>query len=156
MIRLVRAHAGDAPALTAVSARAFDNDVNYGAQGPSGPPGYDSVEWQRRTIASSEYYCVMEDGRLIGGVIIAGGPAEQHELWRLFLEPERQNQGVGGQVLELVWALYPMVTRWRLDTPNWNERTRRFYARNGFVQVGVTSDGSVIFERQTPPPRPVL
>ena len=156
MIRLVRAHAGDAPALTAVSRRAFDNDANYGADGPGGPPGYDSVEWQLRMIASSEYYCVMEDDRLIGGVIIASGPAEQHELWRLLLEPERQNQGIGGQVLELVWALYPMVTRWRLDTPNWNERTRRFYARNGFVQVGVTSDGSVIFERQTPPPRPVL
>ncbi len=156
MIRLVRAHASDAKALTDISRRAFDNDVNYGAPGPGGPPGYDSVEWQRRTIAGSEYYCVMDGSELIGGVIIAGGPGGEHELWRLFLEPERQNQGIGSRVLDLVWAQYPLVTRWRLDTPNWNDRTRRFYARNGFVEVAVAHDGSVLLERRTPPPRPVL
>lgn len=155
MIRLIRARSSDAEALTEISRRAFDNDVNYGAPGPGGPPGYDSVEWQRRTIAGSEYYGIYDDHTLIGGVIISGGPGE-HELWRLFLAPERQNQGIGSQVLELVWAQYPLVTRWRLDTPNWNERTRRFYARNGFEEVGTSPDGSVIFERRTPPPRPVL
>jgi GNAT superfamily N-acetyltransferase len=156
MIRLVRAHASDADALTDISRRAFDNDVAFGAPGPGGPPGYDSVEWQRRTIAGSDYYCVYEDDTLIGGVIIGGGSDGEHELWRLFLEPDRQNQGVGSQVLGLVWAQYPLVTRWRLDTPNWNDRTRRFYASNGFEEVGSTADGSVIFERRSRPPRPVL
>jgi GNAT superfamily N-acetyltransferase len=155
MIRLVRAHARDAEALAGISTRAFDNDVNYGAPGPGGPPGYDSVEWQRRTIAAHEYFGIYDDHTLIGGVIIGGGP-DVHELWRVFLVPERQNQGLGAQVLELVWAQYPLVTRWRLDTPNWNERTRRFYARNGFEEVGMTHDGLVLFERKASTPRPVL
>ncbi len=156
MIHLMRAHAADAEALTAISHRAFDNDVNYGHTGPGGPPGYDSVEWQRQAIAGAEYYGIYEDDRLIGGVIIATGGSSERELWRVYLEPECQNRGIGSQVLELVWAQYPFITRWRLDTPNWNDRTRHFYARHGFIEVGTTPDGLVLFERRSAPPRPVL
>ncbi|MGI6366982.1 MAG: GNAT family N-acetyltransferase [Anaerolineae bacterium] len=156
MIRLTRAHANDAEALTALSIRAFENDIHYGAAEAGGPPGYDSVDWQRRTIAGADYYTIREDETLIGGLIIGPGSSGQHELWRIFLAPERQNRGIGSRVLALIWAQYPLASAWVVDTPPWNERTRHFYQRNGFCEAGLTPEGTIRLVRNCPPPRPVL
>lgn len=47
VIHFEKAEASDAKSLAEVSARAFDNDINYGAPGPGGPPSYKSGVWQR-------------------------------------------------------------------------------------------------------------
>jgi hypothetical protein len=41
-IRFDKATPEDAEALALASWRAFDNDINYGAPGVGGPPGYKS------------------------------------------------------------------------------------------------------------------
>lgn len=147
MIQIRRAVDEDAATLTELSRRAFDADVNYGAQEPGGPPGYDDVEWQRRAIAAVDYYVIELDSTPVGGIIAYATALGVYEMGRIFIAPEWQNLGFGAQALELLWSLYPDARVWRLDTPIWNLRTRHFYAREGFVEVGVTGEG-VLFERR--------
>ncbi len=151
MIQLTRAAGEDATALTELSRRAFEADVNYGAPGPGGPPGYDDVGWQRAAIGAADYYVILLDEAAIGGIIAYPTGPGAFELGRIYIAPEWQNRGLGAQAMALLWPLYPQAEVWRLDTPAWNHRTRHFYAREGFVETGVTDQGLVLFERRMAP-----
>ncbi len=56
MLRFARAQEGDADAVAAVSARAFEDDIHYSAPPVGGPPGYKSAAWQIRMMRRG-YYC---------------------------------------------------------------------------------------------------
>jgi GNAT superfamily N-acetyltransferase len=151
MLKVVRANSRDADTLAQVSKQAFDNDVHYGAPGPGGPPGYDSAAWQSRMMKVGEYYKVVLDSRTIGGVIVFRKGVRAYEVGRIFIGPPHQNQGIGKQVFEFLWETYPLAKRWTLGTPKWNARTRHFYARVGFEEVGEDGRGGVLFERRVEP-----
>lgn len=146
-IQLVKARPGDAPTLARVSERAFQHDVHYGAPGPGGPPGYDSDLWQKRMIKMGDYFCIRLAGQIVGGVIVFCRKPREYELGRIFVEPDCQNQGIGTEAFEFLWQEYPLAKRWTLDTPAWNLRTRHFYKRLGFVEIGQDRRGLVLFER---------
>lgn len=154
MLKVIRASTRDANTLAHLSKQAFDNDVHYGAPGPGGPPGYDSAAWQSRMMKMGEYYKVVQDGQTIGGVIVFRKGVREYEVGRIFIAPPYQNQGIGKQVFEFLWTAYPLAKRWTLGTPKWNARTRHFYARVGFEEVGEDGRGGVLFERYTAPASP--
>lgn len=142
-----RARTQDAETLALVSKRAFDDDVHYGAPGPGGPPGYDSSAWQQRMMRLGDYYVIEASGTVIGGIIIFRKAPRCYEVGRIFVEPEFQNQGIGGEAFRFLWKMYPLAKRWSLGTPQWNKRTRRFYAKVGFAEVGIDDRGGVRFVR---------
>ena len=37
---------------------------------------------------------------------------------------------------------------WSLETPPWNLRTQRFYEKAGYVRVGRTSSGDLLYEKR--------
>ena len=133
----------DADALAAVSRRAFDDDIRYGAPGPGGPPGYDSPEWQRRVMVSRgcRYYKLSLADHIVGGAIVFERGAGHYYLGRIYLEPAVQNRGLGRRALALLWAAVPAARVWTLETPDWNPRTQHFYERAGFVKVRTDADG---------------
>ncbi|MBU0494541.1 MAG: GNAT family N-acetyltransferase, partial [Chloroflexi bacterium] len=147
MIRFLKARAGDAEALARASKRAFDSDVVCGAQGPGGPPGYDSAEWQRKIMRMAQYFKIVQDGRIVGGVIVFAQGPRHYELGRIFVDPDAQNQGIGAQAFEFLWQEYPLAKKWTLGTPAWNRRTRHFYAKVGFVEVGMDGPDGIRFEK---------
>lgn len=59
MLRFEKARSEDAKTLALISGRAFDNDVNYGAPGKGGPPGYKHELWQIRMMSRSHYYKII-------------------------------------------------------------------------------------------------
>lgn len=150
-IQLEKAASGDASTLAQVSKRAFDHDILYGAPGPGGPPGYDSEQWQARMMRMGEYYRVTIAGQIVGGVIVLRKKAREYEVGRIFLDPDYQNLGIGTEVLERLWEQYPLAKRWTLDTPAWNLRTRTFYRKLGFLEIGEDRSGLVYFERMIEP-----
>jgi len=95
VIRFKRAKTGDAKALARVSWRAFDNDINYGAPGKGGPPGYKSERWQSRMTRIGKYYKILDDYKTIGGFIVFDKGNGHYELGRIFIDPDYQNQGIG-------------------------------------------------------------
>jgi RimJ/RimL family protein N-acetyltransferase len=149
-IRITKANPSDAETLAEVSKRAFHSDVNYGAPAEGGPPGYDSTVWQRKMMGFGDYYKIVREDRVIGGIIVFRKRPREYELGRIFLEPEFQNRGIGTRAFEFLWQAYPLAKRWTLDTPAWHERNRHFYKKVGFVEIGEDSQGGVMFERRIP------
>ncbi len=151
-----KAKASESEALARASERAFHDDVHYGAPPgpPGGPPGYNSAAWQKRAMRFGDYYTILADGRIIGGIIVLRKGTREYELGRIFIEPEFQNQGIGTQAFEFLWETYPLAKRWTLGTPKWNRRTRHFYAKVGFTEIGEDAHGGVLFERRISATRP--
>ncbi len=143
MIRFQKAKVQDAKELAMASWRAFDNDINYGAPGKGGPPGYKSDRWQSRMMRIGKYYKIMDDYRIIGGFIVFGKGNGHYELGRIFIDPDYQNQGIGAQAMEFMEKQFPRAKRWTLGTPRWNRRTRHFYEKMGYVMIGADGPDGV-------------
>jgi GNAT superfamily N-acetyltransferase len=150
VIRFERARPGDADALALASERAFHSDIHCGAPGIGGPPGYDSAEWQRRMMRLAQYYKILADDQIIGGIIVFRKGTREYELGRIFVDPDFQNQGIGTQAFEFLWEEFPLAKKWILETPAWNRRTRHFYRKVGFVEVGTEGVDGIRFERRSP------
>jgi GNAT superfamily N-acetyltransferase len=156
MIVFRKARASDAEALAQVSERAFHSDVHCGATGTGGPPGYDSAAWQRMIMRAGDYYTILADDQTAGGIIVFRKGTRQYELGRIFVDPSRQNQGIGAQAFQFLWKTYPLAKRWTLGTPAWNRRTRHFYKKVGFVEIGEDGHGGILLERRIPVSRPAV
>lgn len=146
MTRFVKARSQDADRLAAASELAFHGDVDYGAPGIGGPPGYDSPDWQKRMMKLGDYYKILVDGQLVGGIIVFRKAAREYDLGRIFIKPALQNQGIGTEAFEFLWREYPLAKRWTLGTPAWNRRTRHFYQKVGFMETGQDDHGGILFE----------
>jgi GNAT superfamily N-acetyltransferase len=141
-VSLRPAEPGDAGPLAALSRRSFDTNRDVGA--PAVPPGYDDPAWQQRMMRAGDYWCVLVDGELAGGVIVLDAGEEGRELGRFFLDPVWFRRGIGTRVMELVFEAYPDAGRWILDTPVGNPRTEAFYEGLGFTRVGsIALDGGL-------------
>ena len=70
MIKFEKAKTADAKGLALASWKALDNDIHYGAPEKGGPPGYKSEKWQSRIIRMGKYYKILDDHRIIGGIIV--------------------------------------------------------------------------------------
>jgi RimJ/RimL family protein N-acetyltransferase len=151
-----KARSQDAAALAEASKRAFHSDVHCGAPPgpPGGPPGYDSPQWQRKMMRIADYYKIVLEGAqssrpcIVGGIIVFRKAPREYELGRIFVDPEFQNQEIGTRAFEFLWAEYPLAKRWTLGTPAWNRRTRHFYKKVGFVEMGEGGHGGILFERR--------
>lgn len=135
-VSLIQATEFDAERLSELSKLAFDTDVEVGAPAEGGPPGYDDSEWQKRAMKIMDYYCVLLDESVLGGVIVGSGGEEHKILERIFIDPMHHNMGIGSRAMELTMEQYPTAKVWTLGTPEWNARTRHFYEKLGFIQVG--------------------
>lgn len=140
-LRLELAGPDDAEALTAISKRAFDTDVDVGKARKGGPPGYSSVKWQTDMIGrASAYWKILLDEELIGGAIVISHPRGRYYLARIFIDPDHHRRGLGLRTMRLLFDAYPEARLWNLETPPWNTRTRAFYEKLGFEIIRETED----------------
>ena len=100
-VSLIQATEFDAERLSELSKLAFDTDVEVGAPAEGGPPGYDDSEWQKRAMKIKDYYCVLLDESVLGGVIVGSGGEEHKILERIFIDPMHHNMGIGSRAMEL-------------------------------------------------------
>jgi GNAT superfamily N-acetyltransferase len=141
-ISVIRARVEDADILTETCKRAFDSDSEFGAPGPGGPPGYDSVEWNSSMIQNQylQYYKILEGDNIVGGFIAGDRGPDYQVCERIWIDPNYMRKGIGQKAFRLIWELYPSADLWALGTPEWNTRTNPFYQKLGFVQIGTTHD----------------
>ena len=98
-----------------------------------------------------DYYKILLDGRIVGGLILLLKGYRYYEVTRIFIHPDFQNRGIGTRAFKFIWSEYPDVERWTLGTPAWNLRTRHFYGKVGFEEVGEDGRGGVLLERVVTP-----
>jgi RimJ/RimL family protein N-acetyltransferase len=151
MIQFRQATLQDAKTLAKISERAFHSDAEYGAASAGGPPGYaddrGGYAWQIRMIAAAEYYKIIADHRIVGGIVFRPVAYQHYDVIRIFIEPDYQRQGIGTQAMAFMENLHPEVKRWTLRTPVWNTRTPQFYEKCGYEQVGTEGD-SLLYEKR--------
>ena len=138
-ISIELAETDDAERLAEISKRAFDSDEECGAPGPSGPPGYDSPDHQRRMIenTSGDYLKILYDGKIVGGSTAYRISDTHHEIFNVFIDPDYHRNGIGKESFRLIMDRYPLAKKWTLDTPEWNTRTKGYYEHLGFRQYGI-------------------
>lgn len=96
------------------------------------------VEANRCTVAQVE-------GQVVG--VAAAGPLDgELVLWKLYVVPEHQGRGIGGQLLDRVLADATLTgyRDIRLAYLDGNTRGARFYRDRGFVEIGRESGGDGI------------
>lgn len=154
-ITFERATLNDVPALVEVQTRCFDDDSRrFAGQEGGGPPGYDSAQWQIQMFRqASAYLKIVEDGRIIGGIIIFRVGRDPHgthyEVGRIYLDPDCQNRGIGTLAMRHIEEAFPKVKRWTLGTPVWATRNHHFYEKVGYKRV--RQDGEEIrYEKRMP------
>ena len=155
-IQITKAEQQDARALMGVSKLAFDDDINYGAPQVGGPPGYTSANWHLRMILTCDVFKILAEsddsdrlsGRIVGGIIVYEKGYRHMELGRMFIHPDYQNQGIGGQVIQFLEETYPDTKLWTLDTPTWNKRNEHFYQKMGYGLTGQEGAGGVWFAKR--------
>lgn len=94
-----------------------------------------SAEATRPAIDAGRMTVAEVDGEVVG--VASAGPHEgQLVLWKLYVLPGHQGEGIGTALLEAVLdgvrGRYPVV---RLAYLDGNDGARRFYARHGFTEV---------------------
>lgn len=139
LVTIELAEPDDAERLADISKRAFDSDKDVGAPGEGGPPGYDSLDHQRRMIenTSGDYLKILYDGKIVGGTTAYKISDTHFEIFNVFIDPEYHRRGIGKKSFEMLMEKYPHGKRWTLDTPDWNTRTKSYYEYLGFRQYGI-------------------
>ena len=134
----------DAGPLTETCKKAFESDLEFGAPGIGGPPGYDSVEWNADKIRNHylNFYKILGGKEIVGGFIVGDRGPDYMVCERIWVDPDHMRKSIGTKTFKLVWNLYPSADLWVLGTPEWNTRTNPFYQSIGFVQIGKTHDYS--------------
>jgi GNAT superfamily N-acetyltransferase len=133
-----RAAVADAEALVAVQVAAFHSDaLAYPAVEIGGPPGYDSVEEAVKKIARDEYYKIVSDGRIIGGIVVFDRGQGRFHLDLIYLDPVHHGRGIGTRAMRFIERAH-RATTWTLDTPSWALRNQHFYEKLGYAKVGET------------------
>jgi len=131
-----RAVAADAHALAGTSKRAFDADVELGAPGLGGPPGYDSAGWYQGALRYGTGFKLIANGAVIGGALVFQRGPSWYEIGRIWLIPEAQSVGFGTLAMRQIEGYFSDARRWTLDTPIWNLRNQDFYATLGYQETG--------------------
>ncbi len=146
--------------MTEISRRAFESDLEVGAPGEGGPPGYDSVEWNENVIKAkwAQYYKVLLDDEIVGGFIAGWRSPGYHVCERIFVEPDNFRRGIGEGTFRQIWEKYQDAQVWTLGTPEWNLRTQSFYEKVGFAKIGTTQTTptwrGIFYEKQMNPDKP--
>ena len=134
-VTLEKASEIDSEKLAEISKRAFDTDVDFGAPGNVGPPGYDSPAYYTRILRFLNSYSILRGEEVAGGVM-AKVVGKHGVLERIFVDPNHMRKGIGTEAMRLIEEAYPEVSHWSLGTPEWNTRTQQFYVKLGYSQVG--------------------
>ncbi len=133
MIEFCKVLESDAIELTNVAMRAFKDDkVKYG----SVPPGIDTKEQHLSYMKDADYFKILKDNIIIGGIIVFNDTKCNYILGSIFILPELQNRGIGKKAINFIEKNFPEAKKWSLDTPYLSFRNHHFYEKMGYIKVG--------------------
>lgn len=141
-LQFFRASTADAVSLMYISKKAFDSDVEVGAKGAGGPPGYNSLSFHTKMARMNCLYKLVDEYKIVGGALLFLKD-DILNVGRIFVDPEYFRKGYGIFMMQQIEAMFPQVKTFSLDTPIWNIRTNAFYQKLGYVEV--RRDGDFVY-----------
>ncbi|MBI5351478.1 MAG: GNAT family N-acetyltransferase [Chloroflexi bacterium] len=145
------ANKNDAELLTAIQVEAFSEQVkkyNFA------PPGYDSIDFQIKSMKRYFYYKILHEDEIVGGIIVNRIAKNTCYILRIFIKRQRQNSGTGTQAMQLLENEFPKIRKWQLDTPYLSFQNHHFYEKLGYRKIGETKPESngfycFLYEKET-------
>jgi len=135
-ITFERARAADAEALLQIQIAAFHDDSRLYPEIPlGGPPGYDSLINILGKIRDEEYYKILADGQIVGGIVVFDHGDGHCHLDLIYIDPAYHNHGIGTHAMHFIEYTFP-ANKWTLDTPSYALRNQHFYEKFGYVKIG--------------------
>ncbi|PFD28294.1 GNAT family N-acetyltransferase [Bacillus cereus] len=142
MIFIEKATILDAEKLTEIMKRAFDEEakqwlcdqddvIDYNIQ----PPGYSSVEMTMYSIEELDYFKVIMDDEIVGGIIVTISGKSYGRIDRIFVDPIHQGKGIGSQVINLIEGKFRSVRVWDLETSSRQINNHHFYKKMGYETI---------------------
>jgi GNAT superfamily N-acetyltransferase len=135
-ITFEKANLDDAPSLMNIQIAAFHEDARiYPGVEIGGPPGYNSLDAVRRRIAEEQYYKIVFEGQIVGGMVVFKPDEGHFHLDLIYIDPAYHNRGIGTHAMQFLEQTYA-ATKWTLHTPLYATRNHHFYEKFGYVKVG--------------------
>ena len=141
-LQFLKASTADAVSLMCISRKAFDSDVEVGARGAGGPPGYATLSFHTKMARMNCLYKLVDDYKIVGGAILFLKDNELN-IGRIFVDPEHFRKGYGIFMMQQIEESFSEAKVFTLDTPIWNVRTNAFYQKLGYVEV--RRDGDFVY-----------
>ncbi len=141
-LQFLKAGTADAVSLMCISKKAFDSDVEVGARGAGGPPGYATLSFHTKMARMNCLYKLVDDYKIVGGALFFLKD-DVLNIGRIFVSPEHFRKGYGIFMMQQIEAMFPEVKVFTLDTPIWNVRTNAFYQKLGYEEV--RRDGDFVY-----------
>ncbi|MFL0405578.1 GNAT family N-acetyltransferase [Bacillus nitratireducens] len=146
-IRIEKASITDAEKLTEIKKRTFDeeakkwlpnqeNIIDYNIQ----PPGYSSIEMTKYMIKELNYFKVIYNKTIVGGIIVTISGKSFGRIDRIFVDPDSQGKGIGSKVIDLIEKEFPNVRAWDLETSSRQLNNHYFYENMGYQATFKTED----------------
>ncbi|MCA1058924.1 GNAT family N-acetyltransferase [Rossellomorea aquimaris] len=146
-VRIEKAHIEDVSVLTAVQTKVFDAEkmkwfpdrteiVDTNIQ----PPGYDSIEMNTYMLKELDYFKVVFEGGIVGGLILTVIGRRHGRVDRIFIDPAYQGKGIGSTVIKLMEREYAHVVSWELETSSLQLNNHRFYEKMGYQKIFESPD----------------
>lgn len=99
MVQLELASIKDAEQIKSISVKSFTPDFElYGSY----PPGIESLNWYETEIEKGNYYKIICDGDVAGGIYLIPISADEMEIKFLFISDAFQNMRLGSTTMELI------------------------------------------------------
>ncbi|MFS8354879.1 GNAT family N-acetyltransferase [Bacillus nitratireducens] len=146
-IRIEKASITDAEKLTEIKKRTFDeeakkwlpnqeNIIDYNIQ----PPGYSSIEMTKYMIKELNYFKVIYNKTIVGGIIVTISGKSFGRIDRIFVDPDSQGKGIGSKVIDLIEKEFLNVRAWDLETSSRQLNNHYFYEKMGYQATFKTED----------------
>ncbi len=147
MITIEKASIADAELLTEIKKKTFDEEarkwlpkqgdiVDYNIQ----PPNYASIETAKYMIRELNYYKIIFNEEIVGGVVVTLSGKTHGRIDRIFIDPHYQGKGMGSKAIELIEEVFPNVSTWDLETSSRQLNNHIFYEKMGFQNTFQTED----------------
>ena len=91
---------------------------------------------QRINRENSDYYKILCDEKLCGGLCVYKMPDDYFWLAIIYIKPDFQNRKIAKSAIKLALDKYPNAKTWGLDFPVDQEKNRRCYESAGFNDTG--------------------
>jgi ribosomal protein S18 acetylase RimI-like enzyme len=101
-------------------------------------PMFEKIEKISYKIQNHNYYKIIVDGIIIGGVHAYKKADFHYYLNRIFIHPDFENLGIGKRAMEFIEAEkeFSDAESWSLETPHKSFKNQYFYEKLGYVRTG--------------------
>ncbi|OCA90349.1 acetyltransferase [Bacillus sp. FJAT-27225] len=146
LITIEKAIISDAEKLTELMIKTFDEEARKWLLNPDildyniQPPGYSSVEMTKYMIEELNYYKIIYDEDIVGGIIVTITGKSFGRIDRIFVDPDYQGRKIGSRVIELIEEEFPTLRTWDLETSSRQVNNHHFYEKMGYRTTYETED----------------